>query len=218
MPSSYRHEQLESLEVAMKGMAEMPSRKREEMQDLIRDYLSFRSTVDAFLHAHVSGICSPKCYENQLSACCSKDGVVIFFADTVINALTSSASEMEAFQSILEKQRNMDFKCIYLTQDGCAWKIKPIVCEMFLCDNAWKEALSKDEELLGRWKELERKRMEFTWPDKPVLFDKLEAFFIEEGLRSVTMYYHNSPGLLNVKKKAGLINSIKKEEAGNKIQ
>jgi hypothetical protein len=32
-----------------------------------------------------------------------------------------------------------------------------------------------------------------------VLFDELEAFFIERQCRSSLMYFHNSPGLLRVK-------------------
>ena len=51
----------------------------------------------------------------------------------------------------------------------------------------------------------EEKRRQYTWPDQPVLFDKLEALFVEAGYRSSLMYLHNSPGLLRVKQKAGII-------------
>jgi hypothetical protein len=36
-----------------------------------------------------------------------------------------------------------------------------------------------------------------------VLFDDLEAFFIDCGCTSPLMYLHNSPGLLRVKQKRG---------------
>jgi hypothetical protein len=39
---------------------------------------------------------------------------------------------------------------------------------------------------------------------KKVLFDDLETFFINAGHASSLMYLHNSPGLLLVKKRAGL--------------
>ena len=50
-----------------------------------------------------------------------------------------------------------------------------------------------------KWESLKRQRKLFTWPDKPVLFDMLESFFIDAGYNSSLMYMHNSPGLLRVK-------------------
>ncbi|MFC1494817.1 hypothetical protein ACFL6W_06030 [Thermodesulfobacteriota bacterium] len=44
----------------------------------------------------------------------------------------------------------------------------------------------------------------FTWPDKPVLFDELEALFIKKDFDSPLMYFHKSPGLLRVKSEAGI--------------
>ncbi|CAB1071247.1 hypothetical protein D1AOALGA4SA_1164 [Olavius algarvensis Delta 1 endosymbiont] len=51
---------------------------------------------------------------------------------------------------------------------------------------------------------LEAERQHFTWPDRPVLFDDLESYFLKTGCRSPLMYLHNSPGLLRIKQKAGL--------------
>ena len=54
-------------------------------------------------------------------------------------------------------------------------------------------------ELKNQWEEFCRIKKRFTWPDRPVLFDDLEAFFIDLGCTSPLMYLHNSPGLLRVK-------------------
>jgi hypothetical protein len=43
------------------------------------------------------------------------------------------------------------------------------------------------------------KERQFTWPDKPILFDDLEELFVLAGLKSSLMYCHLSPGLLRVK-------------------
>ena len=55
---------------------------------------------------------------------------------------------------------------------------------------------------------LAQERKRFTWPDRPVLFDDLEQYFMDAGCTSPHMYLHNSPGLLRVKQMA------RKEKAG----
>jgi hypothetical protein len=50
-----------------------------------------------------------------------------------------------------------------------------------------------------QWKQLRRRKKRYTWPNRPVLFDDLEAYFIRAGYASNLMYFHNSPGLLRVK-------------------
>ena len=76
---------------------------------------------------------------------------------------------------------------------------------MFLCDRAQNTVLADNPQLLREWEKLEEKRKQYTCPDKPVLFDKLESYFIAAGCRSTLMYLHTSPGLLRVKQKAGLV-------------
>ena len=44
----------------------------------------------------------------------------------------------------------------------------------------------------------------FKWPDRSVLFDDLEKVFLDLGYRSTLMHLNLSPGLLKVKKMAGL--------------
>jgi hypothetical protein len=99
---------------------------------------------------------------------------------------------------ILRKPNN-GFKCVYLTENGCRWRIKPIVCEMFLCDPAKQQVFGENTQLKKEWELLEQRRKQFTWPDQPVLFDELEEHFLEAGHTSPLMYLHNSPGLLLIK-------------------
>lgn len=73
---------------------------------------------------------------------------------------------------------------------------------MYLCDRSKEEVFAKNSQLADQWELLEQKRKRFTWPDRPVLFDDLETFFLDAGCRSPLMYMHNSPGLLRVKRQA----------------
>jgi hypothetical protein len=73
---------------------------------------------------------------------------------------------------------------------------------MFLCDHARRSLTDSDGSLLIQWEGLCKQEKEFTWPDKPVLFDELEKLFLQAGMDSPLMYFHKSPGLLMVKKKS----------------
>jgi hypothetical protein len=201
--NAYHQEQIEAMEIVHKHLKGNPSARR-ELLALAADYLSFREDVDSFLATHFSGVCSQTCYQNQLSACCSREGIITFFADIVVNFLVSESREIEDLISILQES-NTGFKCIYLTEDGCRWKVKPIVCEMFLCDKAKETILSHNPQLQRQWRLFEEKRRQYTWPDQPIVFDKVEEYFMKAGYQSTLMYLHNSPGLLRVKQKAGLV-------------
>jgi hypothetical protein len=202
--SDYQQEQLKALEMARSFLSALPQAEYSYLEELVGPYLQFREEAQLFLSSNFSGICSKTCYESQLSACCSKEGIITFFADVVINVLYSSIEEHDLLQQRL-KQPNPGFKCIYLGHAGCLWKIKPIVCQMFLCPDAEKKAFSCNPAAGEAWESLKRKRMMFTWPDRPVLFDLIENYFITAGLSSSLMYLHQSPGLLRVKRKAGLL-------------
>ena len=201
--NAYHQEQIEAMEIVQQHLKSHPSVRR-ELLALAADYLSFRAEVDRFLTTHFHKVCTQACYQNRLSACCSREGIITFFADVVVNVLVSDSQEIENLISILQEP-NPGYKCIYLTEVGCRWKVKPIVCEMFLCDKAKETLLAQNSQLQGQWKLLEEKRRQYTWPDQPVLFDKLEEYFMAAGYRSTLMYLHNSPGLLRVKQKSGLI-------------
>ena len=199
----YHREQIETYSMVHEHLANNPT-ERQRLLAEASDYLAFRNQVERFLSTHFNEICTETCYQNRLSACCSREGIVTFFADIVVNVLVSEPGEIENLISLLHKQ-NTGFKCIYLTDKGCLWKVKPIVCEMFLCDRARGSIFSQNLQLEREWELIETERRRFTWPDRPVLFDRLEAYFLDAGFQSPLMYLHNSPGLLRVKQKAGLI-------------
>ena len=199
--SPYQQEQIDALQIVLEHLQSLSEVKRRSLADLIAEYLVFRQNVDEFLSAHLSDVCTLKCYKNRLSACCSKEGIITFFADVVINALVSSEEEMRLLVRVLG-ETNRGFKCIYLGADGCRWHLKPIVCEMFICDDAQKHIFNSTPEVRQKWEEFKQLKKHFTWPDRPVLFDALERYFMDAGYSSSLMYMNNSPGLLRIKKLA----------------
>ena len=199
--SSYQQEQIDTLQMVFEHLQSLSKEDHRALSDLTAEYLLFRKKVDAFLSAHLSDVCTLKCYNNRLSACCSKEGIITFFADVVINALVSSQEEIRLLAHVLG-EANKGFKCIYLGPAGCLWHLKPIVCEMFICDDAHTHIFNSKPEALQKWEQFKQLKKHFTWPDRPVLFDALEVFFMKAGYTSPLMYFHNSPGLLRVKQQA----------------
>lgn len=201
--SDYHFEQLEALKQVRLHLKAFSRREKEKLRALIADYLEFRRQVDGFLATYFGTACDRTCYQSRLSACCSREGIVTFFADVVINLLMSEETEVDALAKVLGVDHS-GFKCVYLGSAGCLWKVKPIVCQMFLCEPVKARVFDEHPEAEGEWLDLERRRKRFTWPDRPVLFDALEKYFIAAGCASSLMYLHNSPGLLRVKRKAGI--------------
>jgi hypothetical protein len=198
---SYQKEQLETLNMVHRHLKTIPKLEKQRLLLQISDYLMFRNTVDAFLGEHFENICTVKCYQSNVSACCSREGIITFFADVVVNVLVSEESEIKALSKALKKP-NTGFKCVYLNVHGCMWRIKPIICEMFLCDPAEKAVFSEKPLAKRAWQQLKLREKQYRWPDRPVLFDDLEKYFIDAGYSSPLMYLHNSPGLLRIKKQA----------------
>lgn len=199
--SSYQKEQLETLNMVQRHLEAISKQEKQRLLSKISDYLVFRNTVDTFLGEHFENICTLKCYQSKVSACCSREGIITFFADVVVNVLVSEESETKALSEALIKP-NTGFKCIYLDIHGCMWRVKPIICEMFLCDTAEKAVFSEKSPAKKVWQQLKQREKHYRWPDRPVLFDDLETYFIDAGFRSPLMYLHNSPGLLRIKKLA----------------
>ena len=196
--NNYQREQFDAFAMVQKHLANLGDSEHRALRMLIDDYLAFRSDVDIFLSTHFNEICTRKCYLSRRSACCSREGIITFFADIVVNVLVSKSSEIDALMGKLG-QPNNGSKCIYLTENGCRWRTKPIVCEMFLCEQAKNQVLNANHLLKKEWEMLEQKRKQYTWPDQPVLFDEMEALFLKAGYKSPLMYLHNSPGLLRIK-------------------
>jgi len=197
--SEYQDEQREALVMIRKHLVSLTDNEHEDLRERIADYLAFRRDVDVFLDQYFSRLCTLTCYQDQLSACCSRDGIITFFADGVINALESSEVQLDILMERLMMPHQGN-KCVYLGKDGCLWQIKPLVCAMFLCAKAEKEVLDKERQAKEKWNALKQREKSFRWPDRAVLFDDLETEFIKAGYDSTLMYLHNSPGLLRVKK------------------
>ena len=194
----YQTEQLQTLQTVRRYLAQISEAERETLNERLTGYLMFRDAVDAFQENYFRDICNHKCYQSKLSACCSRDGIIIFFADVIINSLMVESAALECLQDVLTHP-HVGFKCVFLGHEGCLWRIKPIVCEMFLCDAAENAVLKENPVARKRWDALVRQRKTYTWPDRPVLFDTLEQICIEAGYTSPLMFLHNSPGLLRVK-------------------
>jgi hypothetical protein len=208
--NAYQAEQIAAFEQIRLHLPKLKTQLHQTQAGSLDAYLSFRQLSDRFLDQYFSGICNTTCYQNQHSACCSKDGIITFFADMVINILYSNESELDRMALRLQIP-HLGLKCLYLTPDGCMWAIKPVVCQMFLCERAQLEVFSRYPQAKEQWKTLTRKRRDFTWPDKPILFDTIESLFMAAGCTSPLMYLHNSPGLLRVKRKAGAPNRLRRK-------
>ncbi|MBC2712707.1 MAG: YkgJ family cysteine cluster protein [Desulfosarcina sp.] len=143
-----------------------------KLTEKVSDYMQFRQSVDGFLNRHFNDVCTLTCYRSRTSACCSKDGIITFFADTVVNALHATPAQLDHLETVLGRV-NGGNRCVYLGSDGCIWTVRPVVCAMFLCDRA----------------------MNAVFSDEPG---------VNLGYRSTLMHLNLSPGLLRVKKLAGL--------------
>ncbi len=201
--STYREEQRQSQEMVIRHLRQGSAGERDRMREMCAAYLTFRKTVAQHQRRHLHAICTRACFQSHLSACCNKDGIITFFADLVINALFSPPRKLADLMEALRDER-VDMKCIYLGANGCHWHIKPLGCEMFLCDRALEEMKAADPRAASAWQLLEAQAKRFRWPDRPVLFDEIESRFLAAGMCSPLMYLHNSPGLVRIKRKAGL--------------
>jgi hypothetical protein len=213
--TQYQHEQLEALELSISYLNGLTPKARAELNASIEPYLDFRVEVDAFLKMNFSRHCTHSCYTTQTSACCSRDGIITFWADVLINATASDRRQMERLQHAIGNPFNRQ-KCIYLGPDGCLWRVRPLVCAMFVCDDALAMVFEGNSKAECHWEGFKHQAKGFRWPDRPVLFDQLEKRCIAAGVDSPLMYLHSSPGLLRIKRKAGLTLPLHKKD-GKKI-
>ncbi|MEJ2641066.1 MAG: hypothetical protein P8010_15970 [Desulfosarcinaceae bacterium] len=201
--NAYQIEQFDALVQVRRHLATLADEPLRRLNQAIAPYLYFRRELDAFLKAHFEAVCTMACYQDRRSACCSKDGIITFFADHVINALAGGTDRLGAMERRLQRE-NPGAKCVYLTARGCCWSVRPLVCAMFLCDSAQASVFKADTDAESQWRRLQTAAKRFRWPDRPVLFDALELAFIDAGHRSSLMYLNFSPGLLRIKQSAGL--------------
>ena len=198
--NSYNREQFETLAVVRRRLKSLSVEILEQLRKEIHSYLLFREDVDLFLKRYFRETCSRHCYHTARSACCSREGIITFFGDVVVNALVCGDETLQRLLAAIQQDRGGP-KCVYLGPEGCMWRVRPIVCAMFLCDPAQRQIFGPRPDLAEAWRRLEKRRKRFTWPDRPVLFDRLEAFFLESGISSPLMYLHNSPGMMMLKRK-----------------
>ena len=201
--SEYNQQQKDAILMVHRHLSVLPISELHWLKQRIQSYLQFREDVASFQQQHFADICSEKCFTSQTSACCGREGIATFFADVVANELLSTDKDIDKLLDGLELDTG-GFNCVYLNDTGCLWRLKPIVCEMFLCDHAKNSVLGAEESLQSQWEKLRRQERLYTWPSRPVLFDELEDFFIQAGFDSPLMYLHKSPGLLRLKAQHGL--------------
>lgn len=201
--NDYQQQQWDALQLARGALGRLSREERKALESELVDYLQFRRQVDLFLQTHFSKRCTASCYRNRRSACCSKDGIITFWADVVINLTVSDETGLAGMERSLTEPLHAH-KCTYLGRKGCLWGIRPLGCTMFLCDDVQDAVFGDDGGLQRQWALLNEQAKGFRWPDRPVLFDRLETFFMARGCRSPIMYINTSPGLIRIKKQAGL--------------
>ncbi len=204
--SEYNEQQTEAILMVRRHLEVIPASQLRWLKQRIGSYLAFRADVDRFQKEHFGDICSQKCFTSRTSACCGREGIATFFADVVVNVLLTTDKEIDRLLVTLAQDQG-GFNCVYLNETGCLWRLKPIVCAMFLCDHAKQHVLHNSGSLNSQWERLRQQERHYTWPTRPVLFDELESFFLEAGFESPLMYLHRSPGLLRLKAKHGLDNA-----------
>ena len=202
--TTYNKEQLDALKRVSTALTAMDSNETDRLKKEARDYLAFREQVATFSHAHLAAICKQKCYDTGLSACCTREGIITYFTDVVLNVLFSTPNQLDRLAQALIAPKAGN-QCVYLSPQGCLWTLKPIVCEMFFCDWLKDEARAMNPSLPDRIADFKIRQKAYTWPDKPVIFNRIETIFLEKGCTSPLMYFHTSPGLIRIKKKAGLV-------------
>ena len=103
MVSPYHSEQIEAITMVVDHIDSRSAWERQKIEAMVSDYLVFRREVEKFLTLHFGDICTQTCYRSQLSACCSREGIITFFADVVVNQLASEPSDIEQLLAALTK-------------------------------------------------------------------------------------------------------------------
>ncbi len=202
--NTYQNEQLDALTQVRHYLDSLSTAEKSRLQAEIQPYLVFQHRVNGFLSRYFNIFCTQSCFENRMSACCSKDGIITFWADVVINACRSDKSQLLDLNEAI-KQPYLTHKCVYLGPSGCRWQVRPLVCSMFLCDKAQDMAFEGKPAVKQEWEDLKNQAKGYRWPDRIVLFDRIEQMCMVAGYQSSLMYLNNSPGLLRVKQRSGLI-------------
>ncbi len=100
--NEYQREQWDALTLAIEQVGLLNNSRRQTLIDELGPYLAFRKDTDRFLDAHFSVHCTRSCYTNRRSACCSKDGIITFWADVIVNVCCSNESALSRLQEALK--------------------------------------------------------------------------------------------------------------------
>jgi hypothetical protein len=203
--SDYNRNQLVSYQAIIGAANRFSSTTAAELNEQILPYLHFRRKVEDFHQRYFAPTCRQSCFDTKLSACCGFESIIIFFADQAINYLLSTPGDLSEMMKLLERP-NTSGTCVYLGEEGCIWCLRPITCAMFFCDQAKAAIFGEHPEAKSILSDLQGQEKEFTWPDKPVLFDEIEKRFMSFGVKSPLLYFHQSPGLLRLKARAAMEN------------
>jgi hypothetical protein len=191
--SEYNRDQWMSFQSIQKACAKLDPSQLQELRENLQPYLHFRRELEEYQCRYFGPICRESCFETYLSSCCGFESIITFFADQVITFLLSTPEEIAALSKALERP-NKTGKCVYLGENGCIWRVRPISCAMFLCDQVKKIVFERHSEAKSLWKDFQEQEKEYNWPTKPVLFDELEKYFLPLGVESPHLYFHRSPG------------------------
>jgi hypothetical protein len=201
--SDYNQDQLTTLRAVLGAISKLRESERDAIRNSIQPYLRFREAVDRFFAEHFLPSCRKQCFDTGISGCCGFESIITFFSDHAVNLLFSGEAQITRLVEVLTRP-NLGGKCVYLGPSGCLWSVRPVSCAMFLCGQVKSAVFDDSSGCREHWDRLQAEEKAFTWPDKPVLFDTLEARLMELGAESPHLYFHRSPGLLSVKEKAGL--------------
>lgn len=202
--SEYNREQWQSFTAVKAALEKMKDGEIAALRSAVEPYLVFRRELSAFHEGFFAPHCAALCFETAQSACCGFESIFTFFADQAITYLISVPEERDRiFRALLHPYR-WD-RCVYLGPKGCVWTLAPISCAFFYCDVVKEKVFAAGPEISGAWQRLRDAEKAFTYPDRPVLFDTVEALFRAKGVDSPHMYFHKSPGLLRIKREAGLL-------------
>jgi hypothetical protein len=205
--SEYNRDQLAAFRALACAVECLTSVEREALRGTWQPYLEFRKELTEYFAVHFAPFCRETCFNTGMSACCGYESIFTFFADHVINFLESEAGERDALFQVLGRPNKTD-RCVYLGERGCLWRVTPISCAMFFCEQAKGTVFGENPDAEAIWLDLKEKEKAFTRPTKPVIFDEIEAFFLARGLDSPFMYFHKSPGLMRLKAKSGLTSRL----------
>ena len=168
--SEYNRDQWNSFKAIEKTCRGLPEAALAKLKESLASYLHFRKRLDSYQQQYFGSFCRTTCFDSKLSACCGFESIYTFFADQVITFLLATPEEHEALLRRLA-QPNKTERCVYLGERGCAWKVSPISCAMFFCEQAKETVFSEHHPAQALWEELQRQEKAYTYPNQPVLFD-----------------------------------------------